>query len=53
LHRIIESRNLVSGEVFVLYIKVCDNALLTVFRLYWPSIRAVVITDYYALIERC
>jgi len=39
----------VSGEVFVLYAKVCDNALMVVFRRCWSSIHAVVITDYYAL----
>jgi len=39
----------VSGEVFVLHTKVCDNVLLVVFRRCWPSIHAVVITEYYAL----
>ena len=41
--------NLVTGEVFILYTKVHDNALMVIFRRCWPSFRAVVITDYYAL----
>jgi hypothetical protein len=51
LHRILGSLNLECGEVFVLFTKVCDNALLVVFRRCWPSIHAVVITGYYALTE--